>query len=270
MWFYLKRYRYVVSKNRKFLPLVLAPLAIYLVGAAAMADRLLVTQKIRLPQDTPIASAKGPVEVISVNDLISHPEDFFQDQFALAELANLLYAFPELGQGGPPANALRVVCQRDMSLTKPGEDLLAVSYSGPNAALGGELVGFFSERLLTRTEEGMERSSRQTAGRMGARTAPQAAGVASPGVASNREPLRVATLGARDLLAQHAVWRPERFPVAVLVFVASLVFMMLVFAFLEWADPSFKSERQVARYLDVPILGSIPNLDNLPQALIKK
>ena len=267
MWFYFKRYRHVVSKNRKLLLLAFVPLAVYLVLASLMADRSLVIQKLRIPHTSPVASAKGPIELISVKDLVSHPEDLFQDQFALAELANRLYAFPELGQGGPAPNVLKVICQRHMSLNKEGDDTLIVSYSGANSALGEEMVGFFSERLLNRAEEGRERTNRQTGRKAATQSAYQPGGVGSPDVPSVQEPPWIGALGAKELFPQHAVWRPERFPVAFMVFVVSVIFMVLFFGFLEWADPSFKSERQVARYLGAPILGSIPNLDKLSQAL---
>jgi hypothetical protein len=270
MRFYLKRYVYVVSKNRKRLPLILAPLVIYLLSAAAIGDRFLVTQKIRLPQDSPIASARGPIEVIRPSDLISHPEDLFQDQFALVELANHLYAFPELGQNGHPASVLRAVCQRDMSLTKQVEDVVTVSYFGPNQALGEMLVGFFSQRLLARSEEGLERSNRQTPGRMGVGTVPQPTRVAALGSPPVQQPVKAEALGTKEVLPQHSLWRAERLSTAALVLGVSVAFAMLFFGFLEWTDPSFKSERHAARYLGTPVLGAIPNLDKLSQALTKK
>ena len=36
---------------------------------------------------------------------------------------------------------------------------------------------------------------------------------------------------------------------------------------LEWMDPSFKSERQIARYLDVPVLGSMPDLNKITNSM---
>jgi len=43
-----------------------------------------------------------------------------------------------------------------------------------------------------------------------------------------------------------------------------------VLAVLEWFDPSFKSERQIAQYLELPILGSIPDLNKISAALHSK
>jgi len=42
---------------------------------------------------------------------------------------------------------------------------------------------------------------------------------------------------------------------------------MMILGMLEWADPSFKSERQVARYLGLPIIGSLPDLNKICAAL---
>jgi capsular polysaccharide biosynthesis protein len=43
---------------------------------------------------------------------------------------------------------------------------------------------------------------------------------------------------------------------------AMLVMFMLA-GVAEWTDLSFKSERQVSRYLNIPVIGVIPDLDPL-------
>jgi capsular polysaccharide biosynthesis protein len=66
------------------------------------------------------------------------------------------------------------------------------------------------------------------------------------------------------------LWRHERLvPLALITFI-SLIGVLIVLAVLEWSDPSFKSERQVAQYLDLPILGSLPDLNKISAALNMK
>jgi capsular polysaccharide biosynthesis protein len=49
--------------------------------------------------------------------------------------------------------------------------------------------------------------------------------------------------------------------------VVSLIIILIIIGLMEWADPAFKSERQVARYLDLSIIGSLPDLQKISRAL---
>jgi capsular polysaccharide biosynthesis protein len=40
---------------------------------------------------------------------------------------------------------------------------------------------------------------------------------------------------------------------------------MLIISLLELTDPAFKSERQMARYLEMPVLGTMPDVQRLAE-----
>jgi capsular polysaccharide biosynthesis protein len=50
----------------------------------------------------------------------------------------------------------------------------------------------------------------------------------------------------------------------------SLSGILVLLVIFEWSDPSLKSERQVAQYLELPILGSLPDLNKISVALDSK
>jgi hypothetical protein len=60
-----------------------------------------------------------------------------------------------------------------------------------------------------------------------------------------------------------AIWRPERLTPLAQYAAISLFVVLAVMFFMEFMDPSFKSERNAARYLGVPMLGSLPNADKI-------
>lgn len=98
-------------------------------------------------------------------------------------------------------------------------------YTGFNPAVGEVLVEFFSQRLVTEFAFVPE--------------------------------------GAPRRIAQRAWWREYRLLPAVSLFVISLGAFLVLVALRELLDPSFKSERQIARYLGLPVLGTLPNVDLL-------
>jgi hypothetical protein len=62
-----------------------------------------------------------------------------------------------------------------------------------------------------------------------------------------------------------SVWRPERTRSLLQYAAISLLLVVAVLVFVEFIDPSFKSVRTTARYLGVPVLGSLPNAGPLLQ-----
>jgi hypothetical protein len=124
---------------------------------------------------------------------------------------------------------------------------LRLSYTGEDSTLGRTLVAFYTGRLVKRLKEGR------------ARTPP---GAASP-------PLTFQPAGDIVVVAERSLWRPERMRPASIVLCLSTLAVLLLIAMFELLDPSFKSERQMARYLGLPVLGALPDgaplLRRLPQ-----
>jgi len=58
-------------------------------------------------------------------------------------------------------------------------------------------------------------------------------------------------------------WRPDRLLPLLGILAGALMLWFILAGFVELADPSFKSERQISRYLDLPVIGVMPDLEPL-------
>ena len=113
-----------------------------------------------------------------------------------------------------------------MSIKMPSEDMVIITFYGENKAIGQTLVRYYSDRLIQKGKEGLLRSKHK------------GSGFKLP-----------ALMGNMEINEHRTLWRPERFVPLVLITFISLIGVLMVLAVLEWSDPSFKSERQVAQYL---------------------
>jgi hypothetical protein len=143
--------------------------------------------------------------------------------------------------------------------------------------LGAALVAFYTKRLIRKADEGTKRSL-QSAGRAASLIQPASAGGSTPGVTlattvppPSKEPAKASAPAERkgnlETEVQRALWRPERLSPLAKVCVLSLLLALLWIGALEAADTSFKSDRQVARYLELPILGSLPDFHKIARTL---
>jgi len=51
------------------------------------------------------------------------------------------------------------------------------------------------------------------------------------------------------------------------MFLISIFCILILIGVMEWNDNSFKSERQIGRYLNMPVLGSIPDLNRMSKLM---
>ncbi|WP_295393446.1 hypothetical protein [uncultured Thiodictyon sp.] len=74
---------------------------------------------------------------------------------------------------------------------------------------------------------------------------------------------------ARDLIVvdQRSLWKPQRRRPALLVLLLSALGVMRLIGIFQLADRSFRSQRQMARYLGLPVLGALPNAEPLLRTL---
>jgi hypothetical protein len=243
MSFSIKRYLYGLSIRKHLFALVFVPPFAYFLLAAVSTDKYTIRQVISVTEETPIAVSSSPVEFEFLEDTLSRPSQFFKDPFAVRELDNLL----DIGITDPRqrAQAIQSRVGSAMMLTLDDSGRAVISYSGGEQSLGEILVEYYSSRLIRKAVEGRTRLERSSESR-------------------DREGVeQVQEVGGQQLFSERSLWRNERVvPIGIWALLSFLAVLVLI-GILEWLDPSFKSERQVARYLGVPVLGAVPDLNEL-------
>ncbi len=247
MTFQMKRYLYGVSKRRLLLLLILVPPFLFLAFSASRSDRYSISQNISISKDAQVALASETGGIARMEKIASQPDDFFQNNFAVRKLYANLYTGSAVYRADSQIRNLLETIRNNMSLTMPSTDIVRITYSGKDRKLGQELVGYYSQRLVQKAEEGLARSG---------------AG------ASQRVVPKL--MDAMQVTEHRALWRIERFLPAAILCIVSFMAVMVLLGMLEWSDQSLKTERQVARYLELPIIGSLPNLDKISRALVAK
>ena len=239
MDFHLKRYGNALANHKKWWFLVLAMLGLYLLFAA-MTDVTYRVSRILSPYapDIPVAAANSPRETLKLQDLVADPDLLFLDEFALARLRNKLTLLENHGDLGDE-KALHRLVHHELSLALVGGTDLRIIYTGKDAVVGDLLVAFYTARLTKRIEDGLARIKM------------------SPAVTP------LAPVGDVVLVAQRSQWRADRLLPATLVVLLSSLAVMVLIAIFELLDPTFKSERQMAGYLELPVLGTLPNASPL-------
>lgn len=248
MVFFLRRLLSALYSRKAWLPLVFVLPVLYLAWSSLKDNSFTVEQTFSYTGEVPIAATDNPIEQFPLSDLTSQPEELFLDRFALLQLNKRLAVAPLAGVSSDDFALSRLLVGTMALDADPSEGTLRISYNGRNQALGELLVGFFSDRLLERAQAGRQRLARQAA----AASADQ----------DPSEITAVATLtvdGSTTVSGTKALWSPERAVPTLVLLLLSLVVFVVVVAILEMLDPSFKSERQMARYLGLPILGAIPD-----------
>lgn len=235
MYFNIKRYYYGVLKRKILLLLVLVIPLFYLGVSAYLPDRYSVIQNVEVSENSPMALLTNPIGVMPLNDLMADSSSFFMNSYALNRLSgNLLSGWAE--KYGP---VLDQVIKHTMSMDYYGKNRVQIKYFGKSRDVGETLVSFYSERLVKKAVEGLVRSN-----------------IESPAIKPDLS-------GGIEVYEIRTLWRPERLLPFVMCCVASLVLVLVLLGFLEWNDPSFKSERQIARYIGLPILGTIPDINKV-------
>lgn len=241
MRFYLQRIIKALRARQYWWWLVLVAPLLYLIYAAVLDVRIDHAQHLEYSgDDLPIAASNSPTGIFRLQQLLDHPELLFLDEFALVQLDRKLESLEGL-VSLPGQYKLPTLISDTMTLTKQGDTELVVAYQGSEPLLGEILVGFYTDRLLRKASEGMLRTRAAKA--------------------SDAQFLRLS--GELHQSESRSWWRADRLPMAALLLVVSGVSIVLIVIALELTDPSFKSERQMARYLGIPVLGKIPDLDNL-------
>ncbi len=188
---------------------------------------------------------------------MTHQDELFLDAYTLQTLSR------ELQKELPPQPAvmteaqLRRVIKKALSLSYE-KDMLRISYSGANQGMGEFLAAFYAKKILKKAEDGVRRQEMLPARQV------QQEGKVSP--IPKSQPYSELK-GGLTVESEKALWRSERLPMTVLLLAAGLAAVLIWIGILELLDPSFKSERQIARILRLPVLGTVPNVFRLSKVI---
>jgi hypothetical protein len=175
------------------------------------------------------------------------------DKFALREIYMELYpgaAIEQTEQGF--GNILKII-ENEISLKATSQNNIRISYYGSDVKKGEKLVDFYSKRLCRKTGEGFKRHALQASDSK-----------SSTDTAKDENKSGAVKLtGSITIKENKAILRTDRISPAIKILVLSFIVIFVFIGFLECIDPSFKSERQVSRYLGLPTLGSLPDLNKI-------
>ena len=240
MKFFIKRYMHGFLKRRVWLFLIPVLPILYLIFASVGPDRFAIKQKVAISKDMPVALVASPVGFKAAIDIVSAPEVFFQNSFAMNKL------FQGTSGGIMPVwsekQSIEVIqsVRNDMSIKMVGNNMAQIEFYGKDQQIGEALVNFYATRLVQKAREGIDRSNLV--------------------ISSDQIPK---LSGNMQVVEYRAFWRPERFMPFVQLTVLSIALVLLLIGGMEWNDSSFKSERQLGRYLKIPVLGSVPNINRV-------
>jgi|GEM_PF-1786201 len=245
MLFNLRRYFYALTQYWHWLIIALIPLAAYLLITGVRADRFTLSRTFNINPDYPVAVTTSPVDTISLKSLATAPAHFFTDRLALSSWKRFAETSPGLAKYNFKEKQTMLEAIKSLTLVLNQKNDLTISYHGPDANLGIQLVNYYTERLLSRLRAGYHR---------------QIAGLSDKKAFSPPQILQLDK--TRFSKSEHnSWWRGERVGAATLAAVFPLIISLFIIGFKEFTDPSFKSGRQAARYLNLPILGFFPSLE---------
>ena len=245
MLFNLRRYLYALTRHSLWLILALIPLAAYLLTTGIKADRFTLSRSLHINPDYPVAVTTSPVDTITMKSLVTTPNHFFTDRLALVSWQRFAETDPGLAKYNFKDKNTMLAAIEALALSHDRENQLELSYFGPDTELGIQLINYYMNRLLSRLRAGYHRQS------------------ATILQAKNFNPPEQLQLDKTELkrTEHHAWWRADRLGSAAVVTLLPFIAALIIIGFREFLDPSFKSGRQAARYLNLPILGFIPSLD---------
>jgi len=245
MYFNIRRYFYALTKYWYWLIIALIPLAAYLLTTGLKPDRFTISRTFTINRDYPVAVTTSPVDTVSIGSLATTPELFFTDRLALSSWRRFAENSPDLVQYNFKDKQTRFSMIKALSLSLDQKETLKISYHGPDANLGIKLVNYYTERLLKRLRAGFHRQAARVAGKKEFR------------------PPQMLQLDKTKFtkFEHHSWWRFDRSGPAAIALLVPFTIVLILIGFKEFTDPSFKSGRQAARYLNLPILGFFPSLE---------
>ncbi|BCS96869.1 hypothetical protein DSLASN_25010 [Desulfoluna limicola] len=242
MSYILRRYAHGAKRYRAWFLLSFLMPGLYLLSAFYAPDRHTVWQDVQLPAETRFASTNTPTVFNTIDEVVADQALFFQNNFAVNRYFNLSM---ENVQHLEKERYQKVTAAIRANITLAYTNGIArITYLGKDPELGNDLVGYYARRLVRQAREGIERS-----------------GLLVP---QNQQPKLASGI---ESSAIRALWRPDRQGPLLTLFIASVLAVLVLIAALEWNDAALKSERQIARYVNLPVLGSLPDLNRITKVI---
>ena len=246
MNFFLKRLTYRIKINRLFLCFIaFAPALTFAFAMAWTPSVHTLSSSFAILSDAPMAKPGTPIGVVTLTPSMADAE--MRKSFIDAHFSPFkIMAYPKAyGLSIPPDSIAKMYRQASNLSIATDSGKARVTYSGPDEATGNRLVYHYSNALYDRVQEGYKRQ--------GAHFTPPIADKPQrdPGTPAQRSPLS-----------------PEQVLWIIFLFFACAIAGLLFLMIREAMDTSYKSERQIAEHIRLPILGSLPNLNRVPVAAL--
>ncbi|SCX95738.1 hypothetical protein [Desulfoluna spongiiphila] len=243
MLFYIRRMLYRINRNHRYLSLVIALPLLFLMAMAYKPHTFAISLSFPSPADAPVTAPESPTEAMTLSDLTASPGQaarFIKGNF----FPHLIIDYP-LGYKAIVTQAQRTElyaeARENLTIGLSEEAQVIVTYTGKNRKTGERLVTYYGNTLFRRIQEGYKRLDLP----------------APPPMERTPE----MTYTSRTV---RRIWEPSRLIPALICFAGGLLLFVLAQAIVEALDPSYKSEKQIAEHLGVPILGSLPNISLQP------
>jgi len=249
--FYLRRYLNAFKVHKTWLLWALAPCILFVVGSAVRPSTYRITGTVSLPRDAPLAVPSHPVAVLSPARFSANPGQLLLDRMVLLALERHLTESGLIGAETNADFAPRSYVSAHVRVEAAQDGTVRVTSSGGSRAIGAAVVRFYTNELAHLAWEGLRRAARSDGG--------------TPALPPPQPPR--AGAGELEILAQRTLWEPSRITILLDVCGVALLVILLLIAAVEFFSSSLKSERQVARYLGLPILGSVPDLGRMASLL---
>ncbi len=244
MLFNLKRFYYGAVKRQKLLLSILIVPYLFIVISAIIPDRFIVTQNIVIKDAAPVASAVNPLGFKTFGEIKKDADGFFKNQFDIGNSSRLIVSkfFEEFS-----SKTIKEAIDNCSFVINEEVDKVQIKYDGKDLELGKILVSYYSERLIVKAKEGLYRSQNKKG-----------------------DELKTSIEGYLQIEKLRSIWRADRLTPLLFSISISIIIILSLLCFLEWSDPSLKSERQVARYTGLPILGAVPDLNKISKKIQNK
>lgn len=258
MFFHIRLIKHAIKQRKRYLWLILIPPAIFFIVQAVIPHKYHMTQELAVEEGTRFALGQNPLVAVSMETLLERPEMLFTESLALMDLRNQLLTReaayrPEWSQWLPSTFAvfLQRAIYENLSLSLKQDVGMSLEYSGPDRDLGAALINFYSQRLITGAQRADERSLVQTT------VEAQMLFEAETGFGGVfvESPVQVS--------ASRTLYTPERGGTAIWILAVSAFVVTAALCLAEYARPRLYTARQASRYLNVRVLGNLPDLGRL-------